>query len=108
MAAAAPRGAGVWSASAAGSVAVRARRAEWARVSGVGLVMAVQAFGWRVEAFDTCDAGGARPVESDGNKNGPRADARGQRTLGGGECAQVSTRCDGIDDMWTSLTHLTR
>ena len=93
----------------AGSVAVRARRAVWARVSGVGLVMAVLAFGWSGWGlFSDATRAGRVATGSDGNKNGPRADARGQRTLDEGECAQVSTRSDRYDDMRLSLPHLTR
>lgn len=50
-----------WSTSTVGSAAARARRAVWARVSGVGLVMAVLAFGWSGWwLVKRCEAGEAR------------------------------------------------
>ncbi|BCJ58032.1 hypothetical protein Jiend_14540 [Micromonospora endophytica] len=87
------------------SAVVRARRAEWARVSGVGLVMTL--------AFELvgCSDCGTRAGPTfdgfDGNKKAHVPDARGQRTLRRGECAQVSTRSDRYD-MGSSLTHLMR
>ncbi|GLY24548.1 hypothetical protein Misp04_42800 [Micromonospora sp. NBRC 101691] len=64
--------------------------------------MTVLAFGSGEWLVKQCNAGGARPDGSNGNKNGPRADARGQRTLTRGECAQVSTRGKRNDDMGTA------
>ncbi|GHJ09740.1 hypothetical protein TPA0907_41070 [Micromonospora humidisoli] len=101
MAGAAARGGVVWSASPAGSVTVRARRAEWARVSGVGLVMAVQAFGWSwVELLRQVRRGRRpAPVVPTAIKTA-LVQMHGASALStAGECAQVSTRSDRFDDM---------
>ncbi|BCL16142.1 hypothetical protein GCM10017556_38810 [Micromonospora sagamiensis] len=65
--------------------------------------MAVLAFGSGEWLVKQCNAGGARPDGSNGNKNGPRADTHGASALSrGGECAQVSTRGKRNDGMGTA------